>query len=108
MSRSRRKTPITSHTTCRSERQDKKQWHSIFRSRERVALKSATIENLEAHLPLIENQVIDEWSMGKDGRIYRSLKYRMELAEIVSKRKGKTLPEQKALKKRLLYKWMAK
>lgn len=41
MSRSRRKTPIVGHTTCGSEREDKKLWHQRWRTRERTALTSA-------------------------------------------------------------------
>ncbi|WP_425357665.1 hypothetical protein [Methylomicrobium album] len=70
MSRSRRKTPIVGHTTCRSERKDKKRWHRRWRTRERIALASASPEALNAHLPLLENQVGNVWSMGKDGRFY--------------------------------------
>ena len=40
MSRSRRKTPIVGHTTCGSEREDKKLWHQRWRTRERTALTS--------------------------------------------------------------------
>ena len=40
MSRSRRKTPIVGHTTCRSEREDKKLWHQRWRTHERTALAS--------------------------------------------------------------------
>ncbi len=46
MSRSRRKTPIVGHATCRSEREDKKLWHQRWRSRERSALASAPPEAL--------------------------------------------------------------
>jgi hypothetical protein len=42
MRRSRRKTPIVGHTTCRSEREDKKLWHQRWRTRERTALASAS------------------------------------------------------------------
>ncbi len=56
MSRSRRKTPIVGHTTCGSEREDKKLWHQRWRTRERTALTSASPEALSAHLPLLENQ----------------------------------------------------
>lgn len=46
MSRSRRKTPIVGHTTCRSEREDKKLWHQRWRTHERTALASASPEAL--------------------------------------------------------------
>lgn len=108
MSRSRRKTPITGYTTCRSERQDKKQWHSVFRNRERALLKSASTEDLDAHLPLKENQVSNVWAMGKDGRHYCSIANREALAAMKAERDGKTPKEQASLKKRLLHKWMGK
>lgn len=74
MSRSRRKTPIVGHTTCGSEREDKKLWHQRWRTRERTALTSASPEALSAHLPLLENQASSVWSMGKDGRSYWPVK----------------------------------
>lgn len=80
MSRSRRKTPIVGHTTCGSEREDKKLWHQRWRTRERTALTSASPEALSAHLPLLENQASSVWSMGKDGRSYWPVK-RQALAE---------------------------
>ncbi|WP_282811691.1 hypothetical protein [Thauera humireducens] len=43
MSRSRRKTPIVGHTTCHSEREDKKLWHQRWRTSERTALASASV-----------------------------------------------------------------
>ena len=48
MSRSRRKTPIVGHTTCGSEREDKKLWHQRWRTRERTALTSASSAMAEA------------------------------------------------------------
>jgi len=48
MSRSRRKTPIVGHTTCGSEREDKKLWHQRWRTRERTAL---TIANHKGRNP---------------------------------------------------------
>ena len=44
MSRSRRKTPIVGHTTCGSEREDKKLWHQRWRTRERTALTRALLQ----------------------------------------------------------------
>lgn len=51
MSRTRRKTPIVGHTTCGSEREDKKLWHQRWRTRERTALTSASPEALSNRLP---------------------------------------------------------
>ena len=108
MSRSHRKTPIIANTTCNSERQDKKQWHSVFRSRERGLLKSTSIDALEAHLSITENQESNPWSMGKDGRRYWSIQSRKAWAATKAERDGDTPNEQEALKKRMLHKWMGK
>ena len=108
MSRSRRKTPITGHTTCRSERQDKKLWHQRWRTRERSTLASSSLEDLTAHLPVLENQVSNVWSMGKDGHSYWSLTRQAAMAEQIAKRKGRNPQERSSLKKRLLRKWMGK
>ena len=108
MSRSRRKTPIEGYTTCRSEREDKKLWHQRWRTRERTALTSASPEALSAHLPLLENQVSNVWSMGKDGRSYWSLKRRVATVDRIASHKGRSPQERASLKKRLLRKWMSK
>ncbi|ASJ88909.1 hypothetical protein PSA83_06783 (plasmid) [Pseudomonas aeruginosa] len=89
MSRSRRKTPIVGHTTCRSEREDKKLWHQRWRTHERTALASASPEALCAHLPLLENQVSNVWSMGKDGRSYWPIKRQAATADRIANHKGR-------------------
>ncbi len=88
MSRSRRKTPIVGHTTCGSEREDKKLWHQRWRTRERTALTSASPEALSAHLPLLENQASSVWSMGKDGRSYWPVKRQAATADRIAKSQG--------------------
>ncbi|ELI5853150.1 TPA: hypothetical protein ACNRRD_006489 [Pseudomonas aeruginosa] len=108
MSRSRRKTPIVGHTTCRSESEDKKLWHQRWRTRERTALAGASPEVLSAHLTLRENQVSNVWSMGKDGRSYWPIKHQIATAERIANRKGRNPQERASLKKRLLRKWMSK
>ena len=108
MSRSRRKTPIIANTTCKSESQDKKQWHSVFRSREREVLKSTSINDLEAHLSITENQVSNPWSMGKDGRRYCSIPSRKVWAAMKAERDSETPKEREALKKRMSHKLMGK
>ena len=95
MSRSRRKTPIVGHTTCGSEREDKK-------------LTSASPEALSAHLPLLENQASSVWSMGKDGRSYWPVKRQAATADRIANHKGRNPQERASLKKRLLRKWMSK
>ena len=108
MSRSRRKTPIVGHTTCRSEREDKKIWHQRWRTLERTALTSASPEALNAHLPLLENQVSNVWSMGKDGRAYWPVERQAAIADRIASHKGYSPKEYASLKKRLLRKWMSK
>ncbi|MCW1937010.1 hypothetical protein OMD46_13025 [Pseudomonas sp. MDMC_285] len=108
MSRSRRKTPIVGHTTCRSEREDKKLWHQRWRTHERTALASASPEALCAHLPLLENQVSNVWSMGKDGRSYWPIKRQAATADRIANQGDAIRRERASLKKRLLRKWMSK
>lgn len=108
MSRSRRKTPIVGHTTCRSEREDKQLWHQRWRTRERTALASASPDALRAHLPLLESQVSNIWSMGKDGRSYWAVKRQVVTADRIADHKGRNPQERDSLKKRLLRKWMRK
>ncbi len=108
MSRSRRKTPIMGHTSCRSEREDKKSWHRRWRARERTALASASPEALSAHLPLLENQISNEWLMGKDGRSYWPIARQVAMAARIANRQGRSLQKYASLKKRLLRKWMSK
>jgi hypothetical protein len=108
MSRSHRKTPIFGHTTCRSERSDKKLWHQRWRSRERTVLTSLSPEGLSAHQPLLENQVSNVWWMGKDGRSYWSTTRQVATAKSAAEYKGRSPQERSSLKKRLLHKWMGK
>ncbi len=108
VSRSRRKIPITGHTTCRSERQDKKVWHQRWRTRERTALSSMRPEEWDSHLGLFEHEVSNVWSMGKDGRSYWPVARQVAVAERFANRKGRSPQERSSLKKRLLHKWMGK
>ena len=108
MSRSRRKIPIVGVTTCRSEREDKKLWHQRWRTRERTALSSASLEVLDAHVPVPENQISNVWRMGKDGRYYWPAKRQAATADRIANHKGRNSQERAALKKRLLRKWMSK
>jgi hypothetical protein len=108
VSRSRRKTPIVGMTNCRSERQDKMIWHQRWRTHERTALSSASPEDLNNYLPLVENQVSSIWSMGKDGRSYWSVTRQKIMANRIASKQGRTPREQASLKNRLLRKWMGK
>lgn len=108
MSRSRRKIPITGHTTCRSEREDKKIWHQRWRTRERTTMAGLSPEDWDAYLGSAENEVGNVWSMGKDGRSYWPLDCQIHLAERLSNHKGNSPRERLSLKKRILHKWMGK
>lgn len=65
MSRSKRKNPIMGHTSCRSEKQDKKLWHKCWRSKQKMALRSPHLLDLEAISPILEREISDVWAMGK-------------------------------------------
>lgn len=108
MSNSHRKTPIQGRCICQSEKEDKKRWHKRWRSAERMALVSATPDELDAHLLVLERQVSDVWSMGKDGHFYQSLKSQATAAETRAHREGNTPQERAALTKRFQKKWMGK
>jgi hypothetical protein len=73
MSGSYRKNPFIGNTTCKSEKKDKKEWHSRWRCHERIALSKLTLANLEEYLPIPINQVSNPWAMGKDGKSYWNL-----------------------------------
>lgn len=108
MSRSRRKTPITGYTNCRSEKQDKQIWHGRWRARERTAMANISSELCDAYIPLMENEVSHVWAMGKDGKQYWPVKAQIRCAERMAKREGRTPQERAALKQRRLHQWMDK
>lgn len=64
MARSRRKNPICGITTARSEKQDKKIWHSRMRAATRTHLASGRDPDV---MP-IEREVSNVWSFDKDGK----------------------------------------
>ena len=106
MSRSRRKMPIFGYTNADSEASDKRIWHSRMRHRERQALHSA--DDYDAHLTLRRDQVSSTWNMDKDGKHWWSAMSREEAAAWTAERRGKTDKERKAIKRRLIRKWIAK
>lgn len=107
MSRSYRKTSICGNTTCRSEKKDKKIWHSRWRSKQRVALKNKSLDGLADELALLEKEVSSVWDMGKDGHHYFSRTSQQRVATRLAK-KGKTTQERHSLKQRWLHKLMSK
>ncbi len=110
MSRSRKMVPIVGITGASSEAQDKKIWHKRLRSGEAIRLKKLVTsgDDLESHMPRIEIEAVDVWSMAKDGRGYSPLRWQRTKAEMIATRKGKSTVERQSLKQRLLKKWMAK
>ncbi|STL60981.1 Uncharacterised protein [Escherichia coli] len=108
MSRSRRKTPIVGHTTCGSEREDKKLWHQRWRTRERTALTSASPEALSAHLPLLEKPGQQRLVDGQGWPLLLAVKRQAATADRIANHKGRNPQERASLKKRLLRKWMSK
>ncbi len=107
MSRSRRKTPIVGHTTCGSEREDKKLWHQRWRTRERTALTSASRSPERPSAPagkpgqqrLVDGQgwplLLARQAPGRHGGSHRQSQ-------------GTQPARTRPLKKRLLRKWMSK
>lgn len=68
MSRSYKKTPVSSNTTARSEKLDKKTWHSRRRAVERTQLASAG--DLDTVMPVLDIEVSNVWDFAKDGKHY--------------------------------------
>jgi hypothetical protein len=66
MSRSKRKTPKGGNTTARSEKDEKRIINRSLRRQTRVLLKQLDDDTL---FP-IQNDVMDKWSMAKDGKTW--------------------------------------
>jgi hypothetical protein len=109
MARSRIRTPMFGHTTSRSERREKAQWHRRWRARERRVLATAAPEDFEEHLTSLAREVSDPWHMSKDGHSYWPLSKQVDLAEYLANQ-GERLDslDRSSRKKALLAKWMAK
>ena len=67
MSRSYRKNPIYGLTTSESESWDKKQWHSKWKSKVKIALKSTPPDE---YLDIYQSDVSNTWDFAKDGKSY--------------------------------------
>ncbi len=107
-SRSRRKTPIVGHTTCRSEREDKKLWHQRWRTHDSAsALASASPE---AHAPICLYWKTRSATSGRWVRMAadRPIKRQAATADRIANHKGRNPQERASLKKPLLRKWMSK
>lgn len=64
MGKSRRRTPIVGVTTARSEKDDKRIVNRAIRRKSRVLVYKE-----DAIFP-IPNEVLDKWSMAKDGKVF--------------------------------------
>lgn len=106
MSRSHRKTPIHAVTSARSESQDKRLWHQRWRTRVRDQLAAAGPDGDPQ--PLDRRAVSDPWGMAKDGKRWIGPHRLREAAESAAAHAGRTDPERKSLRARLLAKWRAK
>lgn len=108
MSRSLRKTPIYPITSCKSEKLDKKSWHRCWRSKEHARLTNTSIEELDGYLTLLEDEVCNLWSMGKDGHRYWPIRSQQEFARFCADRDGKTQSEKAAMEQRMLHRYAGK
>lgn len=108
MSRSYRKNFVYGMTTCRSEKADKKIWHSRFRARERDLLVASAQNDFESHMTTHHLQVSNVWLMGKDGKQRWPFENQQQIAEWSADRRARTEAEKSSLKKRLLHKYMGK
>lgn len=73
--------------------------HQRWRARERTMLATLPPEGLDAHLPFMEQQVSNVWSMGEDGRSWPATRP-IVVAERIAQHKGCNPKERAALKER--------
>lgn len=70
MSRSRKKHPIIGVTTAKSEKFDKRLINRNIRHQVKRTLNNTPIEELDNFLEPKKNEIMDKWSIQKDGKIY--------------------------------------
>ena len=68
MSRSRKHNPFRGITTAESEKWDKRLANRTLRHHNKILVNKFQ----EDAMPLVMNQVMTPWQMGKDGKIYFS------------------------------------
>lgn len=68
MSRSRKKNPVTGIAMAKSEKQDKRIINRIIRHKVKATLKKKDLEELEEFLEPKKDEIMDRWSMAKDGK----------------------------------------
>jgi hypothetical protein len=106
MSRSLRKTPFFGMTHAASEAADKRAWHQRWRSRQRDQL--ARVGADDDPLPVSYREVSSTWCMAKDGKRWFGPRQQAEVAQWLAQQRCATLPEQAAMRERLLARWRRK
>lgn len=108
MARSYRKAPIFGIATFESEKENKKAWHKLFRSKAKNLLKEKTIRNdideLDTVVDVHMYDVSNSHTMNKEAKLYYSKHRQMEHAKKIANQIGKTLAEKEALEMRYLQK----
>lgn len=64
MSRSRKKTPITTIACCKSQKRDKQQCNRLFRRGSRCCIRAGK------EPPCKPREVMDAWNFAGDGKVY--------------------------------------
>ena len=72
MSRSRRHSPVFATTCCKSEKKDKRMLHSKLRAMAKVQL----LKESDDYIDPMPEEAMNVWSMGKDGKGYRTISER--------------------------------
>jgi len=68
MTRSRKHNPICGIACCKSEKKDKQIINRILRHKVKATLKTSNLESLEEIIIPKKDEIMDKWSMGKDGK----------------------------------------
>ena len=66
MSRSKKKTPVSTWCCCKSQKKGKQFCHRMFRRRERTMIHTKRFENL----PNRQWELVRQWDLGGDGKCY--------------------------------------
>ena len=66
MSKSRKRTPVSTWCCCKSQKQGKQFCHRMFRRQERVMIHKNQFERL----PCRQWEIVSQWDLGGDGKCY--------------------------------------
>jgi hypothetical protein len=66
MSRSRKKTPVSTFCCCKSQKRGKQFCHRKFRRKERMMIRTSNYDRL----PSLLIQVTNQWDLGGDGKVF--------------------------------------